>query len=110
MHVFLPALRQAVLVLETVLQALHVKIAEMEQIQILGYMEVMSFNPVKAASPYQRSGQDGGLCIAGADLGIVTLLKERPVFGNIGLFAQFLPEIQPQGRQGAINLYRAQIL
>ena len=53
-----------VLVAEAGLDAPHIEIAEMEQIQILGNMIVMTFDPMKTATPAQGLGNYARLGVA----------------------------------------------
>ena len=52
LHVRAPALAEPVGVLEAVLQALHVEVAEVQQVQVLPDVEIMPLDAVETRSPH----------------------------------------------------------
>ena len=93
LNVFRPSCLPSRRVLKAGLDSAEVEIAEMKQIQILAYVEVMTFDPVESTSPVHRLGDDRGLCVTGGQSGVVPLLKERGIIPYISLFISVLAHI-----------------
>ena len=112
-----PSCCRSVLVSKTCLDARHVKIAEMEEIQILSNVEIAPFHSMETTSPTHGRGYHRRFCVSGAKQSIVTLRKESFSVTNVALcragisiLAEELSHIDSETGQTDINLLRRKIL
>ena len=90
----LPSLRHTVSIAKPFIQNLLVGITEMEQVQIFGYMKVMSLNTMEATAPLARLGNNGRLSVSSAYLRIMPLNKEWLQQGKVTLLTQLLATVK----------------
>lgn len=89
-----PSLCHTVGIAHALLQNLHVGIAEMQEIEVGVYMEVVPLYTMETTAPLTGLGNDGGLGVTRTDLGIQTLMEEWPVLHEGGLLANLLAEVK----------------
>lgn len=90
----LPSLRHTVSIAKPFIQNLPVGITEMEQVQIFGYMKVMSLNTMEATAPLARLGNNGRLSVSSAYLRIMPLNKEWLQQEKVTLLTQLLAKVK----------------
>ena len=76
--------------------ALKIHAAEVEEVEILSYMEISFAGTMESGSPADRTQEHAGLAIPCGEAGIMPLGKERPGRVDLALLAKLLPHIHPQ--------------
>ena len=91
-----PAFCDTFTVREFRLDPCQIDTAEMEQIKVPDYMEIVFPCPVETSPPFHRRGQHRGFGISCREQGITSLREKRKLFGKRTFTGSVLSYIHPQ--------------
>lgn len=84
--------------------------AEVEEIESVSDMKVVSPDTMETRAPGYGTGKDGGFRIAVAEEGVAALAEKRAGRIDGGLVVEMLTDINAKGRKGCRNVLAAKIL